>query len=348
MRTTRNPGVLAVSVGVALAVIFALLGVTGALDGRTGFGLAAVSLVTSALIYIFYVRSGAIEKSGWAALYFVIAIAFIVPALLISQQQTQAQATTAQYDETLHRGAALFGQYCASCHGYQGQGLSGPKLNNNPAVNKLSSDQIYSIITGGIPDSTNPSTYLMPAWGAPVGPLTEDDIKYLVALIQSSNKDYLKTQGLATTNGFTYVRETLTPAQKVEYDKQLKSGSKPEASSFADMTSQKTVSIDSVDVPANGANWSWEVVGAKSAAGSATANVTVKACTTIVFGNTSNQIHNVIQGAGGTPDNKFPPSPGVLAANSSDTYKVTLTAPGDYPYYCGIHPAMIGYITVVP
>ena len=36
MRTTRNPGVLAVSVGVALAVIFALLGATGAFDGRTG------------------------------------------------------------------------------------------------------------------------------------------------------------------------------------------------------------------------------------------------------------------------------------------------------------------------
>ncbi|MGZ3716006.1 MAG: cupredoxin domain-containing protein, partial [Ktedonobacterales bacterium] len=118
--------------------------------------------------------------------------------------------------------------------------------------------------------------------------------------------------------------------------------------SFADMTSQKTVTIDAVDVPANGANWSWEVVGAKSAAGNATANITVKAGTTILFGNKSNQIHNVVQGAGGTPDTKFPPSPGVLTANSSDTYKVTLTAPGDYPYYCGIHPAMIGYITVVP
>lgn len=348
MRTIKNPGVYAVSVAVALAVLFALLAVTRFFDGRTGFGLAAVSLVAAALIYIFYVRSGAIEKSGYAALLFVIAIAFIVPALLISQQQTQAKETTAQYDETLHRGAALFGQYCASCHGYQAQGLSGPKLNNNPAVNKLSTDQLTSIITGGIPDNANPATYLMPAWGAPVGPLAEDDIRYLVALIQSSNKDYLKTQGLASTNGFTYVRETLTVTQQKEFDKQLKSGSKPDVSTFADMTSQKTVNIDSVNVPANGANWSWEVTGAKSAAGSATANVTVKVGTTIVFGNQSNNIHNVVQGSGGTPDTKFPPSPGVLAAASSDTYKVTLTAPGDYPYYCGLHPAMIGYITVVP
>jgi plastocyanin len=73
----------------------------------------------------------------------------------------------------------------------------------------------------------------------------------------------------------------------------------------------------------------------------------VKAGTTIIFGNKSNNIHNVIQGSGGTPDTKFQAS-GILGANSSDTYKVTLTAPGDYPYYCGIHPAMIGYITVVP
>ncbi len=348
MRTTRNPGVYAVSVAVALAVLFALLAVVQFFDARTGFGLAAVSLVAAALIYIFYVRSGAIEKSGYAALLFVIAIAFIVPALLISQQQTQAKETTAQYDETLHRGAALFGQYCASCHGYQGQGLQGPKLNNNPAVNKLSRDQLYSIITGGIPDNTNPATYLMPAWGSPVGPLTEDDINYLVTLIQSSNKDYLKSQGLASTNGFTYVRDTLTASQQKEFDKQQKSGSKPDASTFADMTSQKTVSIDAVDVPANGANWSWLATDAKSAAGQPTANITVKAGTTIVFGNKSNQIHNVFEGPSGTPDNKFPPSPGVLSANSSDTYKVTLTTPGDYPYYCGLHPAMIGYITVVP
>ena len=349
MRTTRNPGVQAVSAGVGAAVIFALLGVTGVLlDARTGFGLAAVSLVASALIYMFYVRNGAVEKAGYAALIFVIAIAFIVPALLISQQQTQAMETKSQYDETLHRGAALFGQYCASCHGYQGQGLSGPKLNNNTAVNKLSKDQIYSIITGGIPDNTDPSKYLMPAWGAPVGPLTVDDINYLVALIQSSNKDYLKTQGLASTNGFTYVRETLTAAQQKEFDKQQKSGSKPDATTFADLTGQATVAIDAVDVPANGAQWSWEAVGAKSAAGSATPNITVKAGTTILFGNKSNQIHNVFQGTSGTPDKGFLPSPGVLGANSTDTYKVTLTTPGNYPYYCGLHPAMIGYITVVP
>src|SRR5260221_3730045 len=187
MGTNRgNPALLVVVAGVALGVIFGLLGFTGVLSGRIGFGLAAICLVVAALIYLFYSRSSVIEKTGYASLLFIVAVAFVLPFLTVTQQQDQLSASAAQYNTTLERGAALFGQYCASCHGYQGQGLSGPKLNNNTAVNKLSKDQIYSIITGGIPDNTDPSKYLMPAWGAPVGPLTVDDINYLVALIQSS------------------------------------------------------------------------------------------------------------------------------------------------------------------
>ena len=52
--SNRNPGMLAVTGGVALGVLFALLGFTGVLPGRTGFGLTAVCILTAALIYVFY------------------------------------------------------------------------------------------------------------------------------------------------------------------------------------------------------------------------------------------------------------------------------------------------------
>jgi plastocyanin len=47
-----------------------------------------------------------------------------------------------------------------------------------------------------------------------------------------------------------------------------------------------------------------------------------------------------------TSDNgAFSPS-GVLGGNA--TYSVTLSAPGNYPYHCSIHPNMVGSITVNP
>jgi plastocyanin len=37
---------------------------------------------------------------------------------------------------------------------------------------------------------------------------------------------------------------------------------------------------------------------------------------------------------------------GILGGNR--TFSATLTAAGDYPYHCGIHPTMVGTITVNP
>lgn len=353
MGTSRNPGLLAVTAGVALAVLFALLGLTTVLPGQTAFALAIVSLVLAALLYVFYSRGNVIEKTGYGAILLIIATAFILPLLLINQQQAQATQTSTNYTLTLQRGAALFGQQCARCHGYQGQGIIGPRLNNSPILAKLKDDDIRRIISAGVPASLDPGTLdnlQMPAWSqAYGGPLTEDDISYLLALIRSSDKAYLQTNNLPVDqNGFSFVLDSLTnPTQIADYNAQLKSGNKPPDSSFADLTGQGTVTIDAQNVTGFAVNWDWVTPNAKDAAGNPTNNIKVKAGTKIVWGNKSDQIHNVFSGASGQLNNKFPSSP-ILAANSSDTYSVTLTTPGDYPYYCGIHPQMVGYITVVP
>ncbi|HLJ81475.1 MAG TPA: hypothetical protein VKT52_08320, partial [Ktedonobacterales bacterium] len=70
MGNNRNPGFLFVVGGVALAVIFALLGFTTVLEGRIAFGLMALCLVSAALIYTFYSRASVIEKTGYGALIF--------------------------------------------------------------------------------------------------------------------------------------------------------------------------------------------------------------------------------------------------------------------------------------
>ncbi|WIG60582.1 MAG: hypothetical protein OJF49_003330 [Ktedonobacterales bacterium] len=346
MGTSRNPGMLAVTAGVALAVLFALLGVTGVLDARIGFGMAVIALVVSALIYIFYSRADAVEKTGYGALLFIIAIAFIIPLLIVNQQQAQATQASAQYQLTLQRGAALFATYCASCHGFQGNGKAGPKLNNNDSVNKLTTNDLSRIISAGVPNPDDLTKFSMPAWSEAFGgPLTDDDIAYLVALIRSSDPQYRATNNLGDVNGFSYVLGTLTdPTQIAQYEEDKKGGSKPPLTQFTDLSTLTTVHMDAEDAATTStANWGWV---AQEATSGQTSDIIVKAGTTIIFGNKSSAPHNVFSG-NGTPDGKFG-DPNIIPANSTQTFTVTLTAPGEYPFYCGIHPAMVGWITVVP
>lgn len=344
MGTGRNPGMLAVTAGVALAVLFALLGFTHVLDGRIAFGLASICLVVAALLYIFYARANNVEKTGYGALILIIATAFIIPLLTVNQQQAQATETASNYDQTLKSGAALFGQYCSQCHGFQGNGKSGPKLNNNPDVNKLSNDDLTRIISAGVPNPDNLTTYQMPAWSDQFGgPLTQDDISYLVALIRSTDPTYRAAQGLENVNGFNYVLQSLTnPTQIAQYHADLSGGSKPALNTFVDLTSLKTVHMQAQNgAPTSSAAWGWiSVEGTTSKSN----NIIIKAGTTVVWNNISNAPHNVFEGTPSGATHKFQ-SPGILST-PTQTYSYTFTTPGEYPFYCGIHPVMTGWITV--
>lgn len=341
MENTRNPSMVAIAAGVALAVLFGLLGITGILSGQIGFGLAAACLVTSALMYIFYARGTAVDRTGYGALLMIIIVGLVLPVLTVNQQQAQANNAHAQYDSTLLNGATIFGQYCATCHGYLGQGINGPQLNNNPAVNKLTDQDLTRIISAGIPgDPNNPGVLAMPAWlNTYGGSLQQDDISYLVAFIRSSDPAYLKTQGLPSTNGFSLVYNTLINAtQQAAYKQQKASGSFPPASQFTDDTGKSAVALQIVDTPGGVANW-----------GFSPEYITVSVGTTITWTNVSNMIHTVATKPGTNPPQAFAstdqPGGGILAAGTG-TFSVTLTKPGNYQYYCTLHPAMLGYIIV--
>jgi plastocyanin/mono/diheme cytochrome c family protein len=344
MGTTRNPGMLAITAGVGLAILFALLGATGVLDGKIGFGLAAIALVVCALVYIFYSRGNNVEKTGYGALVFIVAVAFIIPVLMVTQQQNQADAAKAQYDLKLQRGAALFGQYCATCHGFQGQGIVGPRLNGSTTLANFTNDDITRIISGGIVNNLDPTTLnklQMPSWSQAFGgPLTEEQISYLVALIRSSDKSYLAQNNLPSVNGFSYVLGSLTNATQIaQYKDQLKSGSRP--TDLVDLTSQATVTIDSINDATNASGFGWQVKGQPNA------HIKIKVGTTVVWTNpASSAAHNVASG-NGQPDGKFT-FPKLLAPGGADSSTFTFTTAGDYPFFCLIHPAMTGYIEVVP
>ena len=308
MGRTSNPAWLVVTVGVALAVLLILLSATDVLTDGIGYKLAAVAVVVTILVYIFYARANNVEKTGYGALFFILAVALIIPALLITQQQQQVAATSTQYDQKLQLGAALYGQYCATCHGFQGQGLNAPQLNNNPQINKYTTDQITNIIAGGLPsDPSNPTVLAMPNWSNRFGgPLTDDDISYLVALIQSSSPAYRAQNNLENVNGFNYVLASLTnPTQIAAFKQQKAGGSKPPSNLFVNLTSQNMVQIQAIDTPNGTFTYGWVAV---TSGGSKTADIIIKAGTTVVWSNTSATVHNVYQGTPSNITNLFPQS----------------------------------------
>lgn len=348
MDTSRNPGLLALIAGVGLGVLFALLGITQVMEPRIGFGLAVVSFIVGLLIYLFFMRGTTVAKTGYASLVMLLLVGLIIPFELIFQQQSQATQASTKYDQTLHQGAALFGQYCAPCHGYQGKGKIGPQLNGvgvgSPPVNKLTDDEVRRTISAGVPNSGDLSAAkaVMPAWlNSYGGPLTEEDITYLISLIRSSDPDYLKANKLPNTNGFSFVLGTLTnPTQIAQYhlDEASAGSAKPGADQFVDETGKKAVTIDAVDSPPGGQAYGWEV------AGSTLPNMNISVGTTVTWANKSAGVpHNVYSGPSGKPDGKFK-SDLIMPGGAPFTY--TFTAAGDYPYYCALHPFMIGWITV--
>jgi plastocyanin/mono/diheme cytochrome c family protein len=328
----RSPGLLAIIGGIGLGILFVVLGFITPLGTKYGLGLGVVCLTAGSLLYIFFSRGNAVQRTGYASLLMVLAVALVIPLLTVGQQQQQASATQTVYLTSLERGAAIYGQYCASCHGFQGQGINGPKLNNNPDVNKLSNEELTRIISGGIANPANPQQLLMPAWlQAYGGALTEEDISYLVALIRSSDPTYLKTNNLPPVNGFNYVLGTLTSKTQIaEYEAEKKTGSRPPLSQFTDMTSKTAVTIPIEDTPtAANANWNFNP-----------RYIIIKAGTTVTWNNTSTAPHTVVA----TNKGAFPDSS--VLAQGTGTYTYTFTKAGDYPYYCSIHPAMTAWIIV--
>jgi plastocyanin len=152
-----------------------------------------------------------------------------------------------------------------------------------------------------------------------------------VALIRSSDPAYRKTNDLGDVNGFSYVLGSLTnPTQIAEYHQEEKSGSRPPLSQFTDDTAQTAVTVPIEDTPtAPNAQWNFTP-----------RYIIIKAGTTVTWKNVSNQPHTVVA----SKDGAFPSSTVMNAGTGEYTY--TFKTAGDFPYYCGIHPAMTAWIIV--
>ncbi len=335
----RSAGLWGLAIMAITLVVMVVLAATGATSWGVSAGIIAAVAVTLALLYIFFGRLNNVQKTGYAALLGVVLLALFIPLFWLGQNSAQADAQNSNYELTLQRGAALFGTYCMTCHGAQGQGWVGPRLNGSTILDGYTDDDITRIISGGVPLSTDPSKLnaqglQMPSWSELYGgPLTADDISYLVALIRSSDPKYLKNNHISDmTNGFTYVYGQLTTQAQKDLYKQ-RTGAPAQYGEQVDMTNKSTVAMQIVDSKTNSSGYDFQYT-----------NIKIKVGTTVTWANVSGAPHTATSGQG-TPDGKF--DTGNIATGGAVSKGITFNTPGTYYYYCQYHPSMVGEITVV-
>jgi mono/diheme cytochrome c family protein/plastocyanin len=321
-------------------------------------GIVVLLITVGALVYIVYSRTNAVEKTGYGALIMLAVISLMIPVFWIMETNGQTQAKLDQQKNAVAQGAALYATYCQTCHGINGQGGAGPKLNGNDAVNKLSDTDLLRIIKAGIPNANDPSKFMMPAWGNQFGgPLSDPQVDYLFALIRSADPTYVKANypSGAETNGFKQVAPYMQQNQPATYATAVAQATAAAGTGQfgapVDDTAQKTVAIE-ITEPGGTQTCTPACFG--------TPNVKVKVGTKITWTNKSTTPHTVtaIQGTNvGAPvadPSIFDSGPATLI-NPGATFSITVTqamynAQKDHTviYFCRIHPDMVAMLTIVP
>ncbi|HEX2731180.1 MAG TPA: c-type cytochrome [Polyangiaceae bacterium] len=112
---------------------------------------------------------------------------------------TNASSPTGANDPKLLDGAALYGRYCALCHGAEGQGYAAdnaPSLVSQTFLESANDIYLASAIRLG-----RPGTAMAGYAAARGGPLSEQQVRALVGFLRSKGKVALKPLATSTLNG---------------------------------------------------------------------------------------------------------------------------------------------------
>jgi len=320
---------------------------------QAAVGIIAMLVVVGGLLYLIYLRTNAVEKTGYGALIMLSLVSLMIPIFWIMESNTETGYKIEQFSKNVTYGAQLFAQYCYQCHGTQGQGRVGPKLNGNAAVNTLSDADVIRIISGGVYDPANPgdsSKAFMPAWSDRFGgPLTDTDIQNLFLLIRSSDPGYLSKNGYPTnSNGFNQVKTILQTTNPTVYETAVAQEGAGQFGAPVDMTSKNAITINITNP---------SPTSTCSPACFDPINIKVKVGTVITWVNKSTTPHTVT--AITDPTSKKIAAQifdsginHLINPNDTFTYKVTMAAYNfnsshTVPYYCQIHPGMVAELTIV-
>ncbi len=326
--------------------------------GQAAVGIVLLLIVVGGLLYLFYSRTNAVEKTGYGSLIMLSLVSILIPVfwIMVSGQQTSAQVQ--QHSLAVNWGMMLYAQYCVdNCYAIKDGKIADPKYNgfSIDELNQKSDDEINRVIGGGIysPTVVAPSNPNLIARSDQYGgPLTDIDVNYLLQFVRSADPQYLKKQGFSPDeNGFAQLPQYLQNTSPSLYQAAVSLGSAGQFGNAVDMTNQKAITITMV-MPPTGASCTPACYDLP--------NVKVKVGTKITWVNKTPEAHTVSAIVGqNTAAPKVAPEifdSGLtkgIPTNGTFTYTVTEAAYNFNPdhtviYYCQYHPDMLAELTIVP
>jgi plastocyanin len=320
-------------------------------------GVILLLVVVGGLLYIFYSRTNAVEKTSYGSLIMLSLVSLMIPVFWIFEGNQQGASAASQYQTSLERGMDLYAQDCAfSCYTIKDNKLVDPKYNGYTIaeLNQLNDNDLTRIISAGVynPKAIQqpPSQNLIPRSDKYGGTLQSDYVTYLFDFIRSANPDYLKKNGLAPGNQFDKLVDYLQNNYPAQYQTAVSAGNAGQFGTAVDMTNEKAITINMVTSPTG---------SSCTPACFSPVNVKVKVGTVITWMNKDSQAHTVsaIQGTNTA-------APKVAAdifdsgldhlIKTGETYKYTVTSAAynanpDHTliYYCQVHPPMLAQLTIV-
>ncbi|GAC1388968.1 MAG: hypothetical protein NVS4B11_04390 [Ktedonobacteraceae bacterium] len=333
--------------------------------GYVAVGIIVALVATGGLLYMFYARSNAVEKTGSGALIMLAVVSLMIPVFWIVEGNNQASAKEQQHTLAVQRGAGLYAQYCIdNCYAIQNNKVVNPKYNGYTidALNQMSDDDLHRVIAGGVYNHAVP----LPANPKDIvssqdfnGPLSANDVEYLFEFLRSSDTSYLKKNDFyPSINGFNLLPSVLQngivpdiAANPAAYATAVALGTTGQFGQPKDMTAMKSITINITNTaPNQTCNPScFDPI-----------NIKVKVGTKITWVNKSSVGHTVVALYGdGSSTAKLAPQlfdsrkqTALIETGQSFTYTV---APAAYTfnaanhtvvYFCSIHPTMLAELTI--
>lgn len=315
------------------------------------------------LLYIFYSRTNAVEKTGYGALIMLAVISLMIPIFWISEGNGEAAATADQQTLAVQRGVILYAQYCVDkCYAIDKNGkIQDPKWNGFTIaqMNQMTDAQLMRVISAGIyaPGAAVPANASLITQSQDYGgPLSSNDINYLFAFLRSADPAYLKQNGFtgaSAANGFNQLANYLQTNSPSSYATAQALGTLGQFGAPTDMTKMKAITINIVATvtgqTCNPACFQYQ-------------NIKVKVGTKITWVNKDPVGHTVTAIVGESTaspkaavqifDSGKGSSAVLIPTGGVFSYTVMQDAYNFNPdhavvYYCRVHPTMLAEITVV-
>ncbi|GLV59898.1 hypothetical protein KDH_67220 [Dictyobacter sp. S3.2.2.5] len=180
-------------------------------------GIIILLVVVGGLLYIFYSRTNAVEKTGFGSIIMLGLVALMIPVFWIVEGGNQVQATTNQQNLAIQRGMQTYATNCTlNCYAIVNNKVQNATYNGYEMsyFSSQTDDNLRRIISAGI---YNPKAVNQPANPNAIpkadtygGALLSNDIDYLMAFIRSTDPKIMRRTVLMVCQ--TTCRPTIRPS----------------------------------------------------------------------------------------------------------------------------------------